>query len=119
MSAGTMMINNQPQFRKFENHNSALVSFTVNTASQNPGSPSELAGIRWYELRQDGDAEPWYIFQEGTYTAPGGKHAIYASMAMDCLGNIGMGYTSFSQTAYIQSNYTGRYASDDLGVMSI
>ena len=119
MSAGTMMINNQPQFRKFENHNSALVSFTVNTASQNPGSPSELAGIRWYELRQDGDAEPWYIFQEGTYTAPGGKHAIYASMAMDFLGNIGMGYTSFSQTAYIQSNYTGRYASDDLGVMSI
>ena len=40
-------------------------------------------------------------------------------MAMDFLGNIGMGYTSFSQTAYIQSNYTGRYASDDLGVMSI
>ena len=27
MSAGTMMINNQPQFRKFENHNSALVSY--------------------------------------------------------------------------------------------
>jgi hypothetical protein len=38
MSAGTMIINNQPQFRKFENYNSVLVSFTVNTASQNPES---------------------------------------------------------------------------------
>ena len=117
MSAGTMMINNQPQFRKFENHNSALVSFTVNTASQNAGSSSELAGIRWFELRQM-EMLSHGIFQEGTYM-PDGKHAIYASMAMDFLGNIGMGYTTFSETEYIQSNYTGRYSSDDLGVMSI
>ena len=119
MSAGTMIINNQPQFRKFENYNSVLVSFTVNTASQNPGSAEEIAGIRWFELRQDADDQPWTIYQEGTYTAPDGKHAIYASMAMDFLGNIGMGYTSFSQNDFIQSNYTGRYNNDELGVMTI
>ena len=61
MSAGTHIISNQPQFRKFANHNSALVNFTVNAISQNPSSPAEQAGIRWIELRQDGDGQPWYI----------------------------------------------------------
>ena len=119
MTAGAQKINNQPQFRKFENHNSVLVSFNINTLSQNPGSEDELAGIRWYELRQDGDGLPWSIYQEGTYTAPDGKHAIFPSMAMDFQGNIGMGYTTFSQNDFIQSNYTGRYANDELGVMTL
>jgi hypothetical protein len=30
-----------------------------------------------------------------------------------------MGYTSFSQNDFIQSNYTGRYNNDELGVMTI
>jgi hypothetical protein len=119
MSAGTQMISNQSQFRKFGNHNSALVNFTVNAISQNPSSPAEQAGIRWIELRQDGDGQPWYIYQEGTYVAPNGKHAIYGSMAMDFLGNIGMGYTSFSENSFIESNYTGRFSNDELGVMTI
>ena len=119
MSAGTMLISNQAQFRKFETHNSAIFNFSVNALSQNPSSDEEQAAVRWYELRQDSDGEPWSIYQEGTYTAPDGKHAIYASMAMDFLGNIGMGYTSFSENDYIESNYTGRYANDELGVMSM
>ena len=36
--------------------------------------------------------------QEGTYTAPDGRHAFGASMAMDIQGNIGMGYSSMSST---------------------
>jgi len=119
MSAGTMIISNQAQFRKFETHNSAIFNFSVNALSQNPSSDEEQAAVRWYELRQDSDGEPWSIYQEGTYTAPDGKHAIMGSMAMDFQGNIGMGYTSFSENHFIESNYTGRYASDELGVMSL
>ena len=119
MDAATHVINNQAQFRKFETHNSAVFNFIENALSQNPSSTEEQAAIRWYELRQDSEGEPWSIYQEGTYTAPDGKHAIYASMAMDFQGNIGMGYTSFSENFLIESNYTGRYASDELGVMSI
>ena len=106
---------NQAQFRKFPTHNSAVFNFVVDVLS---GS-DEQAAVRWYELRQDADGEPWVIYQEGTYTAPEGRHAFGASMAMDIQGNIGMGYTSMSETAPITLRYTGRYANDPSGQMTI
>ena len=62
---------NQAQFRKFSSHNSAILNFVVNIS----GDASNLAGVRWFELRQDGDGQPWSLYQEGTYAAPDGKHA--------------------------------------------
>ena len=41
-------IMNQAQFRKYATHNSAVLNFVVNTVSA-----GELAGVRWFELRQD------------------------------------------------------------------
>ncbi len=111
------IIMNQVQFRKFPTHNSAIFNFVVDT----DGTTEKLAGIRWYELRQIGDGQPWTVFQEGTYTAPNGKHAWNASMGIDVQGNIGMGYTSMGGTAQqlLGSFYTGRYANDPLGTMTI
>lgn len=109
-------IMNQAQFRKFPTYNSAIFNFVVNT----DGSGDELAGIRWYELRQDNDGDPWTIYQEGTYISPyEDKHAFSGSMVMDGQGNIGMGYTTCSENHRIAINYTGRYASDPLGQMTI
>jgi hypothetical protein len=108
---------NQAQFRKFSSHNSAILNFVVNIS----GDASNLAGVRWFELRQDGDGQPWSLYQEGTYAAPDGKHAWNASMAMDMQGNIGLGYSGMggSNNQYVSTYYTGRYASDALGTMSI
>jgi len=113
-------IMNQAQFRKMGGHNSALFNFVVDTDA----SSGELAGIRWFELRQNGDNQPWSIYQENTYTAPDGRHAWHASMIMDGSGNIGMGYTSMSgpstpTTVRISSYYTGRFDGDALGVMTV
>ena len=109
-------IMNQAQFRKFPTYNSAIFNFVVDT----DGSGAELAGIRWYELRQDNDGDPWTIFQEGTYVSPvSGKNAFSGSMVMDGQGNIGMGYTTCSSTDKIAINYTGRYANDPSGEMTI
>ena len=108
-------IMNQAQFRKFPTHNSAVFNFVVDVLSGN----DEQAAVRWYELRQDADGEPWVIFQEGTYTAPDGRHAFGASMAMDVQGNIGMGYSSMNSTNPITLRYTGRYANDPSGQMTI
>jgi len=108
-------IMNQAQFRKFPTHNSAVFNFVVDVLSGN----DEQAAVRWYELRQDSDGEPWVIFQEGTYTAPDGRHAFGASMAMDVQGNIGMGYSSMNSTNPITLRYTGRYANDPSGQMTI
>ncbi len=115
-------IMNQAQFRKFGSYNSAVFNFVVDTDA----SSGELAGVRWFELRQNGDNQPWSIHQEGTYTAPDGKHAWHASMIMDGDGNIGMGYTSMAgpttqnPTDYrVSSYYTGRFANDPNGVMTV
>jgi subtilisin-like proprotein convertase family protein len=113
-------IMNQAQFRKFSGHNSAVFDFVVDTDA----SGGELAGVRWFELRQTADGQPWTIFQESTYTAPDGRHAWHASMMMDLQGNIGMGYTSMSgpttgSTVRVSSYYTGRYANDPLNTMTI
>ncbi|MBQ4802099.1 T9SS type A sorting domain-containing protein [Aquimarina sp. MMG015] len=112
-------IMNQAQFRKFATHNSAVFNFVVDADA----SSGELAAIRWYEFRQSGDNQPWSLYQEGTYTAPDGRHAWHASLAMDGQGNIGMGYTSMSgpttpSTVRVSSYFTGRLSSDPLGTMT-
>ena len=112
-------IMNQAQFRKFATHNSAVFNFVVDTDA----SSGERAGVRWYEFRQSGDNQPWSLYQEGTYTAPDGRHAWNASLAMDGQGNIGMGYTSMSgpntpSTVQISSYFTGRGSADPLGTMT-
>jgi subtilisin-like proprotein convertase family protein len=113
-------IMNQAQFRKFGTHNSAVFNFVVDTDA----TGGELAGVRWYELRQDADGMPWTVYQEGTYTAPDGRHAWHASIIMDVFGNIGMGYSSMSgpsstETIRVSSYYTGRFSSDGLNMMTI
>ncbi|HMQ49081.1 MAG TPA: T9SS type A sorting domain-containing protein [Saprospiraceae bacterium] len=113
-------IMNQAQFRKFGTHNSAVFNFVVDTDA----TAAERAGIRWIELRQSGDNQPWTLYQEGTYTAPDGRHAWHASLAMDAQGNIGMGYTSMSgpttpTTVRVSSYFTGRLSTDPLGTMTV
>ncbi len=119
-------IMNQAQFRKFGSHNSALFNFVIDVDA----TAGEKAAVRWYELRQPGDGQPWTIFQEGTYTAPdtptgGEKHAWHASLMMDASGNIGMGYSGMTvdpndpNPVRVSSYYTGRFASDPLGTMTV
>lgn len=114
-------IMNQAQFRKFGSYNSAVFNFVIDTDA----TSGELAGVRWYELRQSGDNMPWTVYQEGTYLAPDGRHAWHASMIMDVQGNIGMGYTSMAGPTTpnptdfrISSYYTGRFAADPIGTMT-
>ena len=106
----------QAQYRRFSDHNSATFNFVVDT----DGSSDKHAGIRWYELRQDNDGDPWYIYQEGTYVSPYGTKGVFSgSMVMDDFGNIGLAYTSCSETDSIAVYYTGRWADDPLNQMTI
>ena len=58
-------IMNQAQYRRFATHNSAIFNFVVDFDC----SSVKQAGVRWYELRQTADCQPWTVHQEGTYTA--------------------------------------------------
>mgnify|MGYP003109339482 CR=1 FL=1 len=114
------IVMNQAQFRQFPGYNSAVFNFVVDTDP----SGGKLAGIRWYEFRQPTTGAPWVLEQEGTYVAPGDKHAWNASIMMDGQGNIGMGYTGMSNASgagdtNASSYYTGRFSTDPSGTMTV
>ncbi|MBK7215193.1 MAG: PKD domain-containing protein, partial [Bacteroidales bacterium] len=77
------------------------------------------AWIRWFEMRQTTDGAPWYIFQEGTYSAPGGVSAFCGTMCIDAFGNIGLSYTTVSTSQFPSLRFTGRYSTDPPGVMTL
>ena len=113
------IVMNQAQFRKFTTHNSAVFNHVIDIDP----TGGKRAAVRWYEFRQTSDGAPWSLYQEGTYTSPDGKHAWNASLMMDNQGNIGMGYSAMSVqgngNTEVGSYYTGRFASDPLGVMTV
>lgn len=90
-------------YRKFTDGHEALVtSHTITT------------GYRWYEIR-DPNGSPT-VFQQGTF-APDANTRWMGSIAMDQVGNIGMGYTLGSSTVFPSVYITGRVPSDPAGTM--
>ena len=101
---------NRLQYRNFGDHQSMVVCQTVNAGSGR-------AGMRWWELRKTSD--DWSIYQEGTYAPSGGLYRWMGSIAMDESGNIALGYSTSGSTIYPDIRFTGRFASDPLGIMTI
>jgi len=108
--AGVFMF--RAQYRRWTSYNSMVLNNVVNV-----NTATGQSGIRWYELRQDIASGKWSIYQQGTY-APDGENRWMASMAMDDNGAIGMAYSIAGATHYPGIAYTGRAASDPLGVMT-
>ena len=100
-------------YRRFDGYNSVVLNFVVNTDNQGK------AGIRWFELRQQNDGDPWQIYQEGTFVDPSGHNTFAGSINIDGYGNIGLGYTIVDTDQVPELHYTGRYAADPLGQMTI
>ena len=96
-------------FRKFNDHWSALASFTVNVSSR--------AAIRWMELRNTGSG--WSLYQEGTYAPDNTNYRWMPSIAMDSASNIALGFSISSSQMYPSIRYTGRQKNDALGTMTI
>ena len=106
------VIMNIPQYRNFGTHESIVLSFITDaTDGQNQSA------IRWMELRRV-DLGDWEIYQEGTY-APDSKDRYMCSIAIDKNGNIGLAYNVSSTEDFVGIRYTGRFANDPLGEMTI
>jgi len=101
---------NRLQYRNFGTHQTMVVCQTVNAGSGR-------AGIRWWELRKTSGA--WSIYQEGTYAPADGLNRWMGSIAMDGNGSIALGYSTSGTTIHPDIRFTGRFASDSLGVMTI
>ena len=101
------------QHVRFVGHSSVMLCHVVDVNGAN------RAGIRWYELRDANDGN-FSIHQQGTW-APDNGNRWMASIAMDNQGNIGMGYchTDPGANVFPGLRYTGRYANDPAGVMTV
>ncbi|MSO95146.1 MAG: hypothetical protein EXQ81_05050 [Thermoleophilia bacterium] len=94
-------------YRNFGDHESLVVSHAVTAGSS--------VGVRWYELRLSGQNPT--VYQQGTY-APDSSYRWMSSMAMDLVGNIGLGYSRSSSSLTPATVVTGRLAGDTLGLMT-
>jgi hypothetical protein len=96
-------------YRNFGGHASLLANHTVSI-----GNGTSQTGIRWYELRNSGSG--FGLYQQGTY-APDSNYRWMGSLAMDKVGEIGLGYNVSGGAMHPSIRYTGRVSTDPLGRM--
>jgi hypothetical protein len=95
-------------YRNLSTHESLVVNHSVWTSH----AP---AGIRWYEIR-DPNGTP-AVFQQSTFT-DGDRSVWMASIAMDQMGDIGLGFSQSSGGIHPGIAFTGRVPSDPLNTMA-
>ncbi len=98
------------QYRNFGSYETLVGNFTADVDG------NDHVGIRWFELRKT-TGGTWQVRQDGT-VAPDAEHRWMGSIAMDADGNIALGYSISSNSRVPAIAYTGRSASDPLGVMT-
>jgi hypothetical protein len=97
------------QYRNFGSYQTMVVNHTVDA------NGSDLAGVRWYELRDNGSG--WGVYQQATYS-PDNANRWVGSVAMNGQGDIGLGYSVSSTTVSPSIRFTGRLAGDPLNQMT-
>jgi hypothetical protein len=119
LDAFSGQVMNGLQYRNFGDHESMVVTQTVNVSEEEGGNQ---AAIRWYEIRTAGAGAaggaplPYTIYQSGTYS-PDSTNRFVPSIAMDISGNIAMGYSASDATIHPDIRVTGRESADPLGEM--
>jgi hypothetical protein len=93
-------------YRNLGDHESLVVNHSVTAGS--------VIGPRWYELRIANQTPS--IYQQGTYS-PDGNYRWMGSIAQDHAGNMALGYSLSAATMHPAIAWTGRLATDPLGVM--
>lgn len=78
-----------------------------------------IAGIRWYEIRQNDTTQKWSIYQQATYAPNDSISRWNSSICMDLNGDISLAYNVTNSTnLYPGIRFTGRLAGDPLGQMT-
>jgi hypothetical protein len=99
-------------FMEFTGYNSVVMSNTVNLGGM-------VAGIRWYELRQDAITKVWSLHQQGTYGPNDGISRWNGAICEDYNGDIALAYSvADSVSVYPGIRYTGRLQGDAAGQMT-
>ena len=107
------LILNVPHQRNFETHESLVFNFITDVTDGD-----NLSGLRWVELRRT-EGTGWSLFQEGTFAPADGLDRYMGGIAMDDGGSIALAYNVSSEDEFVGIRYTGRFATDPLGVMTV
>ena len=102
---------NPATYRDFGTHESLVCCHSVDVDGQG------TSGIRWYELRDEGIG--WFIYQEGTYAPADDESRWMGSIGIDKFGNMSVAYSVSSGSTFPSLRFTGRFANDPLGEMTI
>ena len=98
-------------YRNFGTHESLVTNQAVEART-------DIAGIRWYEIRRQPVNGPYLIQEQGTYS-PDDTHRWMGSIAQDKNGNTALGYSVTSDDVFPGIRYTGRRPGDPGGQMTI
>ncbi len=96
-------------YRNLGAYRSIVATHSVNTAAGG-------GGVRWYEFRVDRADRP-QLYQQGTF-APDSFFRWMASIDIDHLGDIGVGYSFGGTPNYAGQRFAGRLAHDSLDRMT-
>jgi hypothetical protein len=99
------------QLRHWGTYNTLVINNTVDATGSN------VAGVRWAELRDTGPGGSWELYQDGTYAPADGENRWMGSLAMDAEGNIALGYSVSSLNTFPSIRYVTREAADPLGTL--
>ncbi|MGA7966639.1 MAG: choice-of-anchor J domain-containing protein, partial [Gammaproteobacteria bacterium] len=106
-------------YRNYGDHQAMVVNQTVGTSGG--GGPSNPpAGIRWYEIDAPAGAtstSTFTIAQQGTYMPGDGTSRWMGSIAMDHVGDIGLGYSMSSTSLDPSAGFTGQTVGAASGVL--
>lgn len=101
LDAIPQVVMNAPQYRNFGSYQTLVCCHTVDVNN------TDLAGIRWYELRKT--TGTWSVRQSGTYS-PDAHSRWMGSIRLNGQNEIGLGYSISSTTVYPGIRYTGQTA---------
>ncbi len=96
-------------YRNLGAYRSIVTTHSVNT-SEGGG------GVRWYEFRVDRENRP-QLYQQSTF-APDSFYRWMASIDIDHVGDIGVGYSFGGTPNYPGQRFTARLANDSVGRMT-
>jgi hypothetical protein len=101
LDAIPQVVMNAPQYRNFGSYQTLVCCHTVDVNN------TDLAGIRWYELRKT--TGTWSLRQSGTYS-PDAHSRWMGSIRLNGQNEIGLGYSISSTTVYPGIRYSGQSA---------
>ena len=114
---------NRLAYRNFGDHEAVVTTYAVCATGagtcDTAGGGTGTSGVRWVELRNV-TSGPVTVFQESTYTGPGGDTLWrwLGTAAMDNGGNMAVGYSTSNSASFPGMRYAGRLATDTLNTLA-